>query len=50
MCATFMGDYNRIAYGSDGAAHVTWTDMRKPLRNAKNPPQYLQFIFYAQIP
>ena len=49
-CATFIGDYNRIAFGSDGVAHATWTDMRKPFRRAQNPPQYLQFIFYRSIP
>jgi hypothetical protein len=49
-CATFIGDYNRIAFGSDGVAHVTWTDMRRPFRRAQNPPQYLQFIFYRSIP
>jgi hypothetical protein len=48
-CATFMGDYNRMAYGPDGVAHVTWTDMRKLWAKADNPPQYLQFIFYTQI-
>lgn len=49
-CATFMGDYNRIAFGSDGVAHVAWTDMRRPFRHAENPPQFLQFIFYTSIP
>jgi hypothetical protein len=49
-CATFIGDYNRIAFGSDGVAHATWTDMRRPFRRAHNPPQHLQFIFYRSIP
>lgn len=49
-CATFIGDYNRIAFGSDGVAHATWTDMRRPFRRAQNPPQHLQFIFYRSIP
>ncbi len=49
-CATFMGDYNRLAYGPDGAAHVAWTDMRRPWPRAGNPPQYFQFIFTTQIP
>ncbi len=49
-CATFMGDYNRLAYGPDGVAHVTWTDMRRPSPRADNPPQYFQFIFSTQIP
>ncbi len=26
--ATFIGDYNGLAIGSDGAAHALWTDMR----------------------
>jgi hypothetical protein len=49
-CATFMGDYNRMAFGSDGVAHVAWNDMRRPFPRAKNPPQFLQFIFYRSIP
>jgi hypothetical protein len=27
-CAVFNGDYNRMMYGSDGSANLTWTDMR----------------------
>lgn len=49
-CSTFIGDYNRIAFGSDGVAHVTWTDMRRPYPKASKPPQYLQFLFYRQMP
>jgi hypothetical protein len=30
-CATFIGDYNGLAVGSDGAIHSLWTDMRRPL-------------------
>jgi hypothetical protein len=44
-CATFNGDYISIAYGSNGAANVTWTDMRDlyaPLG------LYLQFIYFAR--
>jgi len=48
-CSTFIGDYNRVAFGSDGVAHVTWTDMRRPYPKASNPPQYLQFIFYTKL-
>jgi hypothetical protein len=49
-CATFFGDYNRLAFGPDGVAHVTWTDMRRLYKKAQNPPQHLQFIFYRQLP
>ncbi len=49
-CSTFIGDYNRLAFGSDGVAHVTWTDMRRPYPKANKPPQYLQFLFYRQMP
>jgi hypothetical protein len=44
-CATFNGDYISVAYGSNGMANLTWTDMRDlyaPLS------QYLQFIYFAQ--
>ncbi len=49
-CATFMGDYNRLAYGPDGTVHATWTDMSREYRRAKNPPKYFQFIFYRRLP
>lgn len=49
-CATFMGDYNRLAFGPDGVAHVTWNDMRRPYPKAEKPPLYFQFIFYTRIP
>ena len=44
-CARFNGDYIGLAYGSNGRANVTWTDMRDlyaPLG------LYLQFIYFAQ--
>jgi Neuraminidase (sialidase) len=44
-CALFNGDYIGLAYGSDGKANVTWTDMRDlyaPLG------LYLQFIYFAR--
>lgn len=28
-CATFHGDYINVSYGSDGVAHLVWTDMRR---------------------
>ncbi len=48
-CATFIGDYNRIAYGSDGTAHIAWTDMRK-VYAGDGKGRHLQFIFYRHIP
>lgn len=44
-CARFNGDYIGLAYGSNGEANVTWTDMRDlyaPLG------LYLQFIYFAR--
>ena len=29
QCATFHGDYISIDFGSDGAANISWTDMRR---------------------
>jgi hypothetical protein len=36
-CATFIGDYNGVAYGSDGSIHASWTDMRKKLATVQRP-------------
>jgi hypothetical protein len=44
-CATFNGDYINISYGSDGKAHMAWTDMREPSDIAG---LFYQFIYYAQ--
>jgi hypothetical protein len=44
-CATFHGDYINISYGSDGKAHMAWTDMRDPSDMAG---LHSQFIYYAQ--
>jgi hypothetical protein len=44
-CATFNGDYIGISYGSDGIAHLVWTDMRDPSDIAG---LFYQFIYYAQ--
>jgi hypothetical protein len=48
-CTTFIGDYNRIAYGPDGTAHIAWTDMRK-VYPGDDKGRHLQFVFYRQIP
>jgi len=44
-CATFNGDYINISYGSDGMAHMAWTDMSAPSDIAG---LFYQFIYYAQ--
>jgi hypothetical protein len=44
-CATFHGDYINIAYGSNGKASMTWTDMRDP---SDVPGLFSQFVYYAQ--
>ena len=44
-CATFHGDYIGLSYGSDGTAHMAWTDMRDP---SDIPGLFSQFIYYAQ--
>ena len=49
-CATFMGDYNRVAYGPDGRIHAVWTDMRRRYHGASHGVRFLQFIDYAQLP
>lgn len=48
-CATFIGDYNGLAVGSDGEVHSAWTDMR---RNAAPPfpARAVQDAFYARQP
>ena len=44
-CATFHGDYNNISYGSNGTAHMAWTDMRDP---SDLPGLFFQYIYYAR--
>jgi hypothetical protein len=48
-CATFIGDYNGLAVGSDGKVHSIWTDMR---RSAPSPfpPRGVEDAFYASVP
>ena len=47
-CATFIGDYINVSYGSDGVANLVWTDMRVR-RDIEPDPGYLQFIWYARV-
>ena len=44
-CATFHGDYINISYGSNGTAHMAWTDMRDP---SDLPGLFFQYIYYAR--
>ena len=46
LCAVFHGDYIGLAYGRDGHANATWTDMRDP--SPFTPGLFLQFIYYAR--
>ncbi len=36
--STFMGDYSGLAVGSDGFAHVFWTDSRNPIYSFSTAP------------
>jgi hypothetical protein len=47
-CATFHGDYIAVAYGSDGVANLTWTDMRDFVASGPFGTGYAQFIYYAR--
>jgi len=48
-CATFHGDYNNLAYGSDGVANLTWTDMRDFVADGPFGTGFSQFIYYARM-
>ena len=45
-CALFHGDYIGLAYGSDGHANATWTDMRDP--SPFTAGLFSQFIYFAR--
>ncbi len=47
-CATFHGDYIAVAYGSDGVANLTWTDMRDFVPSGPFGTGYSQFIYFAR--
>ena len=48
-CATFNGDYIRLAYGSDGKANMAWTDMRQFVDDPTGlGTGYAQFIEFAR--
>jgi hypothetical protein len=47
-CATFHGDYNGIAYGSDGKANMVWTDMRDFVASGPFGTGFAQFIYFAR--
>jgi hypothetical protein len=43
-CSVFNGDYNGIAFGSDGSANMTWTDMRD-----MSGPGHLEHGYFAKV-
>ena len=47
-CATFHGDYIRVAYDSSGTAHAAWTDMSVDNAVAAFGAGKAQFIGYAK--
>jgi hypothetical protein len=47
-CATFNGDYNGVAYGSDGKANMVWTDMRDFVASGPFGTGFAQFIYFAR--
>jgi hypothetical protein len=60
-CATFIGDYNRLAFGKDGNIHTVWTQLQRPLAIVNRPagctppactptPLFGEDAFYARIP
>ncbi|HYU58627.1 MAG TPA: sialidase family protein [Actinomycetota bacterium] len=51
-CATFIGDYINVDYGSDEAANLAWTDMRQFVVLGSNPLDqgYTQHSFFRRIP
>ncbi|MGQ0669931.1 MAG: sialidase family protein [Actinomycetota bacterium] len=49
LCAAFHGDYLRVAYGSDGAANLVWTDMRRLIDRGTAKPGYTENIFFARV-
>jgi hypothetical protein len=44
-CATFIGDYIGLSYGSDGSAYAVWTDMRDVAGDGLR----LQFVYGSRI-
>ncbi len=49
VCATFIGDYNGLDVGPDGAVHSVWTDMRRAAPSPF-PPRKVEDAFYARVP
>jgi hypothetical protein len=47
-CVYHIGEYIGIAYGSDGAANMTWTDLRLFVRLPDGRKGYAMNIDYAR--
>ena len=45
----FLGDYNGLSVGSDGAAHLFWTDMRRVV-NVKDATGHTEDVFTVAVP
>jgi hypothetical protein len=45
-CATFIGDYNNVSFGTDGKANVAWTDMRD---FDATEDGYRQWIYFRRV-
>ncbi len=48
-CTTFIGDYIGLAFGSDGAANIAWTDMRRSVLLGSER-HHGENTYYARIP
>jgi hypothetical protein len=48
-CTVFIGDYIELDYGSDGRAHLVWTDMRRRVSQGQRSG-FTENIFYATVP
>jgi hypothetical protein len=50
-CSRFIGDYNGVAVGADGASyHAVWTDMRRQVPNGTPAFLFTEDAFYARRP
>lgn len=48
-CATFIGDYINLSYGTDGKANLAWTDMRRFRKIPGFRRGYTENIFFARV-
>jgi hypothetical protein len=48
QCAAFIGDYIGLAYGSDGTANISWTDLRRKVAVQHLGGGYTENVFFAK--